>query len=296
MSRFWPTQYGYRVQRKRDYAVCVSLKHQLVILSDYSTRQLHMYSLVDGSLVRSIGGLGSGKGKFKFSRGGVCVSPDGDSVLVAEWFNERLQQVRIVDGSWVRFVGRGVLGYPDYVDCNADAIAVSEIHPRCRISVLSWVDGSVRAQFGSDPAQLNLPRGLRLLADGSGLVVVDQGNDRLCVFTLGGELVKTMGGMDQGLQYPSDVLERARDGCLIVANTYGSNLIGFSRDGAKTWRFGRRGCGPREFNMPNALAALPEGGLVVLEWEGGRFQVFHGLDLRKAWITACVAVARHGDA
>jgi sugar lactone lactonase YvrE len=111
--------------------------------------ELYMYSLADGSLVRKIGGAGSGKGQFNLFLGGLCVSPDGDSVLVAEYWNKRVQQVRIVDGSWVRFVGEGLLGEPEYVDCNADVIVVSEegLH---RISVLSWADGSVRAQFGSD--------------------------------------------------------------------------------------------------------------------------------------------------
>ncbi len=56
-------------------------------------------------------------------------------MLVAEANNNRVQQVRIVDGSWVRFVGEGVLAGPQYVDCNADVIAVSE---EChRINVLS---------------------------------------------------------------------------------------------------------------------------------------------------------------
>jgi hypothetical protein len=164
--------------------MCVAVQHGLFAVSDSEADQLHMYSLVDGTLVRSVGSKGNGKGQFSFYLGGLCVSPDGDSVLVAEdMYNRRVQEVRIMDGSWVRFIGIGVLKKPEYVDCNADVIAVSESSNH-RISVLSWMDGSVRARFGSfgsGPGQLFSPRGVRLLADGSGVVVVDMNNHRLCV-------------------------------------------------------------------------------------------------------------------
>jgi hypothetical protein len=83
--------------------MCVSLKHGLIVISEHDGFRgfrLHMHSLLDGSLVRSIGRKGSGKGRFMFSCGGLCVSPDGDSVLVAERYNDRVQQVKIADGSW----------------------------------------------------------------------------------------------------------------------------------------------------------------------------------------------------
>jgi hypothetical protein len=205
--------YGFRT--------CVPQDQGIVFVSDYDeTKQLHMYSLADWSFVCSIGARGRGKGQFDFWRGGMCVSADGDSVLVTESGNNRVQQVRIVDGAWVRFVGEGVLRRPVHVDCNADVIAVSELDWH-RITVLSWADGSVRAQFGSEgsgPGQLNYPRGVRLLADGSGLVVADCFNDRLCVFTLSGEVMATVGSEEQGLNSPFDVLECASDGSFIVAN------------------------------------------------------------------------------
>ncbi len=225
--------------------MCVALKHGLVIVSEYKGdgySLLHMHSLADGSLVRRIGRKGNGKRQFNFDCGGLCVSPDGDSVLVAEKYNNRVQQVRIVDGSWVRFVGRGMLSKPDFVDCNGDVIAVSEA---ChRISVLSWADGIVRAQFGSygsGPGQLKYPHGLRLLADGSGVVVVDNNNHRLCVFTLSGEFVAAVGSEEQGLNWPYDVLECASDGSFIVANWGSHNLVKLSRDGAKVGVYGERG-------------------------------------------------------
>ncbi len=279
----WPPVFARKAACARGFGVCVALKHGLVIVSakpDPSSggSELHMHSLVDGSLVRRIGSKGSGKGQFSFDGGGLCVSPDGDSVLVAEQSNNRVQQVRIVDGSWVRFVGEGVLDKPHFVDCDADVIVVSEIGLH-RISVLSWADGSVRAQFGSrgdGQGQLRCPLGVRLLADGRGLVVADRDNHRLCVFTLRGEFAAAVGSWEQGLNAPRDVLECASDGSFIVVSYDNDNLIKLSRDGAQVGVYGEKGGGNGEFNQPTALAALPGGGMVVRECIGARFQVFGG--------------------
>jgi hypothetical protein len=276
--------------------MCVAGKHGLVIVSNCTKMQLCMYSLADGSLVRSIGGAGSGKGQFDFFHGGLCVSPDGDSVLVAESRTNRVQQVLIVDGSWVRFVGEGVACNPHYVDCNADFIAVSESWFD-RISVFLWAEGTLWARFGSEgsgPGELYLPGGIRLLIDGSGVVVADAGNDRLCVFGLSGEFVAIMGSEEQVFGHPRDVLECASDGGFVVANVDTNELVKFSKDGSKFEILGKEGQADGEFCGPSALAALPDGGLVVRESNGDRFQVFHGLELRKAWITMCVTLATRG--
>jgi hypothetical protein len=150
-----------------------------------------------------------------------------------------------------------------------------------RISVLSWADGSVRAQFGSEgsgPGQLHCPCGVRLLADGSGLVVADSSNHRLCVFTLSGEFVAAVGSSEQGLSRPYDVLDCASDDSFIVVNWAGHDLMKLSRDGVKVGVYGKEleGGGNGEFNWPTALAALPDGGMVVREDDGERFQVFGG--------------------
>jgi tripartite motif-containing protein 71 len=278
----WPPVFARKAACVSGYGMCVAVKHGLVIVSDHNTygtpgSQLHMYSLADGSLVRRVGSNGSGKGQFNFHLGGLCVSPDGDNVLVAEYWNDRVQQMCIVDGSWVRFVGEGVLKEPQFVDCNADVIAVSE---HChRISVLSWADGSLRAQFsskGSGPGQLYYPSGLQLLADGSRVMVADCNNHQLCLFTVSGEFVAAVGSRTQGLHFPYDVLECASDGSFIVANWGSDKLVKLSRDGVKVGVYGKEGSGDGEFNYPTALAALPDGGLVVREWSGARFQVFGG--------------------
>jgi hypothetical protein len=276
--------------------MCVSLKHGLIVISECvasDTFRLDMHSLLDGSLVRSIGSVGSGKGQLRFHNGRLCVSPDGDSVLVAENYNDRVQQVKIADGSWVRFVGVGILKSPNYVDCNSNVIAVSETLMH-RISVFSWVDGSVLAHFGgygSGPGKLCRPRGLRLLCDGtSELVVADSFNNRLCLFTVTGEFVCTLANKNAGLLEPYDVIEYRADGGFITTNELWMILVHVSRDGAVSDLIGSNVTSAIQLDDPRALAALPEGGLVVRTRE--RLHVFNGLNVRLAWITACAVFAR----
>jgi DNA-binding beta-propeller fold protein YncE len=273
----WPPKLPRKAACTEAFGMCVAIKHGLVIISAASVMQLHMHSLADGSLVRIIGSRGSGKGQFNYNCGGLCVSPDGDSVLVAEQYNNRVQQLRIVDVAWERFVGKGALWAPQFLACNADVMVVTE---QCqRVSVLSWADGAVLAQFGSGgsgPGQLNIPRGVCILTDGSGLVVADSNNHRLCMFRMNGEFVTTMGSRERGMHYPSDVLECGTDGSLVVVNCDDHNLVKVSREGAVVDVYGKEGTGTGEFSWPSALAALPDGGMVVQEWRGKHFQVFGG--------------------
>ena len=269
--------------------MCVAVPHGLVLVSDYNTYELHMYSLIDGTRVRSVGSRGHGKGQFNWGWGGLCVSPDGDSVLVAERYNNRVQEVRIIDGSWVRFVGVGVLRGPKYVDCNADVIVVSETSKN-RISVLSWADGSAQARFGSEgsgPGQLCYPHAVRLLAGGSAVVIADSENNRLCVFKLSGELVAAVGNREQGVNYPRDVLECGSDGSFIVACWGSDTLIKVSRDGVNVDVYGKQGGRYGEFCGPTALAALPNDGYTALDAGNKRVQQLAHLRARCAWMRAC---------
>jgi hypothetical protein len=295
MAITWPPIHSHSAECAIGYGMCVSLKHGLIVGTEcaaFGGFRLYMHSLLDGSFVRSIGSVGNGKGQFLFHFGGLCLSPDGDSVLVAERFNNRVQQVKIADGSWVRFVGAGVLKCPDYVNCKTDVIAVSEtcLH---RISVLSWADGSVLAQFGSygsGAGELWYPRGLRLLCNGKELVVADSDNNRLCLFTIYGKFVSTLTSEDGGLSEPYDVIEYGADGGFIADNQSTMNLVHVSRAGAVTDLIDSTVTSATQHNKPRALAALPEGGLVVRTRE--RLHVFNGRNVRLAWITACAVLAR----
>ncbi len=293
LSHMRTTLYNY------GHGMCVSPKHGLVIISDFNTRQLRIFLLVDGSLVRTIGSFGKGKGQFDFNMGGLCITPDGDSVLVAEARNRRVQEVRLFGAGcphpWIRFVGERVLEKPEYVDCNNKVIVVSESECQ-RISVLSWGAGDLVSQFGSfgsGSGQLNYPQGVRLLVAASSLIVADSRNNRLCLFSLRGEFVQAIGSEQQGLNAPCDVLESI-DG-FIVANCSSRNIVKLSSDGEPVDLFGGTAVPDGEFDKFGdlcALAAVPGGGLVVRNRFGTQLHVFRWFDLRVEWITACVSLAR----
>ena len=261
-------------------AMClaVDVTRRLVIVSASNADcKLHVYSLDDGTLVRSFGSKGSGKGQFNYEAGGLCVTSCG-TVLVAEVHNGRVQEVNVDDGSWVRFVGEGLLDEPNHVHCSDRVIAVVELGwPR--VALFAWTDGALLTRFGSTgdgDGQLDDPYWLRLLNDGSGVVVADSGNSRLCVVSTEGAFVRCI-PMDAE---PMDMVECDGGASFIVANYVDAMQSKVSAIGGCAVPFGSRGAGDGQFNGPTALALVPgadgSAELVVLEATGrsGRFQVF----------------------
>ncbi len=278
----------FRIQHNDTMGLCVLPKLGWIVVSCYATCEILAYSVTTGSRVRSIGTEGNGQGQFLLGHGGLCASPDGEGVLVAERYNNRVQQIRMTDLSWVRFVGKGVLEEPDHVDCNTDVIVVSEGYSN-RISVLSWSNGGLRAQFGDDRCAYNRfhPAGIRLTADG--VLVADEAGGRVWVFGLHGEFAETVCDDDRGLERPRDVLDCAEeDGGLLALD-----------DRRCLKRFDRRGAVWRKFDTwdgedildPVALAQLPGGEIVVRSNRMRSIIVLRYSQLRFDWLCVCVATA-----
>ena len=165
------------------------------------------------------------------------------------------------------------------MDASDTVIAVTE--DAChRVTLLSWEDGSVIAQFGcygADPGQLVNPRGVRVLADGSGVVVADMSNNRLCVFALTGAHVRSYAVPCN----PRDVIEGEAGASFVVTRWEGNALAKVSADSGDVVNFGREGTGAGEFKHPVALATIGTGGgvaddveVLVLEYDSSRVQVF----------------------
>ena len=254
--------------------MAVDATRGLVIVSGFKDKKLHVYSLADGALVRSLGGKGSGKGQFNWYFGGLCMTPRG-TVLVAESENNRLQEVNIDDGSWVRFMGEDAVPSPGYVDCSESVIAVKNSYA---VALLSWRDGSLLTRFGgagSGDGQLLNSGGCRLLADGSGVVVADSGNGRVCVFSLTGAFVRSLPAGD----LPYDVVECDGGDSFVVANINDCVVTKVSTVTGALVPYGKRGRGSGRFVCPTALAVMGASGgdgvqLVVLERDSKRVQVF----------------------
>ena len=274
----WPPVFARKASCVKGWGVAVDAARGLVVVSCKEHHTLHGYSLADGSLVRSFGGTGKDKGQFKWGAGGLCMTPRG-TLLVAECYNKRLQEVNIDDGGWVRFVGEGLLEAPNYVACSESVIAVAETDNN-RVVLLSWADGSLLGRFGSGGSgdgQLDWPRGLRLLADGSGVVVADCRNDRLCIFSTTGDFVRSLPAGEN----PRDVVEVDGGASFVVTNGGDHTLCKVAGASGAVTPFGGPGFRNGQFDFPAALAMVPRGGgsdggveLVVLDVDNGRFQVF----------------------
>ena len=251
------------------YGIAVDVARGLVVVSGCDDMQLYVYSLADGALVRSFGGPGVGPCQFQWDEAGLCLTCRG-TLLVAECDNKRLQEVNVDDGSWVRFMGEAVLDTPDYVDCNATVIAVSETESQ-RVSLLSWTDGALLVRIGTGQRQLRCPRGLRLLADGGGVAVTNLDQvDELCFFSMAGEFVRSIAvGLD-----PIDVVEVDGGAGFIVVNRSVCTLSKVSVANEEVTPFVCEGADGSQFTCPKALAVVHrdrgvEGGsdveLVVLD-------------------------------
>jgi hypothetical protein len=266
-------EWVFSVSCAEGIGLCVSEKHGVFILAVQHrgvVASLDVHSLADGSRVRSYGSKGNGNGQFFAHHGGMCLSPDGDSFLIADCFNKRVQHNWIADGSWVRSIGEGRLQYPQYVDCNSTTIVVSEdCH---RISVLEWSTGELSAQF----AACCTPKGIRLLATGTELVVANSSSNGLCVYTLEGKLTRRIGERRLSLRHPEDVVECVSDGSFIVA-TSSSSLVKLSESGDGHLKILGRAEG---VDTPCTLALLSTGGLLVRSKGRGQVQLSRGGERR----------------
>jgi hypothetical protein len=127
---------------------------------------------------------------------------------------------------------------------------------------------------GDADGQLSRPNGLRLSADGTGLVVADPGNSRVSQFHVeDGSFVRHVA---TGLRGPWDV-EECESGWLVVCmsshciESVNRSVDSVGSGGLSTLGGLRSG----EFRCPIALALVPGLGLVVREFgSGGRLQLF----------------------
>ena len=137
-----------------------------------------------------------------------------------------------------------------------------------RVRVLSCDAG----RPGKAEGKLDGPCGLRFTRDGTGLVVADSHNRRVCQFRVdNGSFVRSVA---TGLDRPSDV-EECEGGWLVCGANYvyfvGDKVSERTVDAAL---LGSEGRGDGEFYGPSSLALVPGLGVVVREWTYGRVQVF----------------------
>ena len=192
----WPPVLALEAKCVNRCGMAVDAARSLVVVTGRSDseKQLYVYSLGDGSLLRSFDSGVPGYCQ------GLCITPRG-TLLVAESYGTRLLELDVSDGKRVQNIGVGVLSCPAFVDCNDSAIAVTErpLFYSSRVKLLSWPDGILMAQISKKAIPKGMdPYGLRLLSGGGGVAVADNENKRICIFSTTGVLVRAIPVPDVG--------------------------------------------------------------------------------------------------
>ncbi len=264
--------------------VCVSITHGFVVVPTFRTDEpwsceLVIHSLMDGSILRRV--VVAGKEGVFICRG-ICVTPAGNGVLLCDLFGNCLHDLDITaqEPRQTRVLGKTKLMYPQSVDCNAKVIVVTDwslYSAHHSICILSWSTGAVLRRVGS--RHLEFPRGVRLLRDGSGVVVADTRHHRLCAFPLlyGVPFPR----IDITYPTPVDVIEWDSGGFMAVTdNGVQDRRSSCGRRMERICYYATDGC---------ALARLPDDGLVVRDFATRQTQVYVGLYLRRVWMIMCVS-------
>jgi DNA-binding beta-propeller fold protein YncE len=213
--------------RSLSNGVAVSRDGSTLLVSTRDSHAIHVFRVVDGSLLWDIGGAGDGPLQFKEPLQ-VWVASD-DFVFVADYGNNRVQ-VLTPRLDFHGFVGVGQLNNPAGVCANDDVIVVSELGAH-RISVFARRDGALLRRFGSEGSgdgQLHWPHGLCFMSGHRHVAVADCYKRRVSVFSVEGEFVRHVGVGE--LSYPQGVACSAFDE-IVVADWGARCVVVFSASG-----------------------------------------------------------------
>ena len=299
----FPLRFDRKAACAPGIGMAVHLARQLAILGGASDAKLHCYNLSDG-VERSVVGRGRGAGdmQFNWGCGGVCVTPRG-TLLVADFYNHRVPEVDLdLSDRFVRVFGQcdGApdIRFPRFVDCNEVHVAVTA--DGCNmVCVLSYADGSLTARIGdTGPRTLSRPEGVKLLADGSGIVLADQQRDRVVLLSLACDVLGSVLLSDQSpvnVKDPVAIVQCvAPDGDVAVILACRGAALSFTRLMKISFRSGvlesvdMPGSKDGQFSGLYGFALLPGGGLVALDRDACRFQVFTSAALRMRWVGLAV--------
>ncbi len=154
---------------------------------------IHVFSFEHGSAARVIGGYyGTGPLQFK-APCQIWVAADG-FVFVADSLNRRVQ-VLSPELNFHGFVGEGKLTRAAGVCANADVVVVSDSEDH-RLSVFRRHDGALLTRIGAlgrGDGQLLYPHGVCFMSGDRHVAVTDSYNDRVSVFSLGGNFIRHVG-------------------------------------------------------------------------------------------------------
>jgi len=200
--------------------------------ADYWNDVIRVHALDGGELLDSIGGPGSGPGRFR-NPGGVAVGPDGH-LFVADTFNQRIQELE-PDGTFVRQWGTtgdkghvlaGRFNYPTDVAVAADGTLFVADGFNDRVQAFGPDGGFLRKWGGPFAVNIaggafgwfRIPASIALDPAGETVFVADQENNRVQKFTRTGQFLTAFGTPREAPGYTVSAVAVAADGTLYTTN------------------------------------------------------------------------------
>ncbi|MGH9920900.1 MAG: Ig-like domain repeat protein [Nitrososphaerales archaeon] len=230
------------------------------------------YASTGHVFLTQFGSSGTGDGQFN-QAWGVAVS--SGHVFVSD-LNERINEFTTT-GTFLGWLGKCTGG------SNCDTTTDTSIGFSCTAATCSGLT------FGSGDGQFNGPRGLAVDAAGN-LYVVDEGNQRIQVFTSTGTFVRawgSSGSMDGQFAFPFGIAVSGSD--VFVADTNNERVQEFTTAGTfvTTWNTaGGSGC---SFDEPIGIAADSAGNVYVAQQANSCVDKFTSSGTFIGWAGACTS-------
>jgi DNA-binding beta-propeller fold protein YncE len=258
-----------------NYGIAVTLDGLHLIVSDYRSHSISVYSMDSGGCISSFGCFGSKPGQFKYPFR-ICATPRG-TILVSECGNGRLQEVTIT-GEHVRFIGEA--RHFDYESVyglcmQGDLVAVGKHGSSTdgRIVLFSYSSGALIRKFGSygfGEDQMANVFGLSFTPDEKHILIANR-TSLLSMFSVDGAYVKTFGTRADSGGW-NDVL--CSGSSIFMTDSRNDRVCVFSAEtGALIRTWGMQGLGDGQFMFPSTLANH-KNKLFVLDTGSPRVQVF----------------------
>ena len=235
-------------------------------VSFHSEHVIRMYATTPPhTLLRTIGSRGADDGQLN-APCRICFTPTGN-LLVCYCDNNRVQELKL-DGKHVRSFA---VPFPYSLALCGDVLAVGTLYS-LYVRLLSYPSGAPLRDFESTESGDGRITGMRFTLDGRFLVVAENTNPRLSVFTVDGEFVCHIGaGLSKGWK---DVAIDAN--CDVIVAEYGNHLMCvFPFDvGVKSKTWGNKGTADEKFEFPRALALVGERLFMLNNYIHNHVQVF----------------------
>ncbi|EDO32731.1 predicted protein, partial [Nematostella vectensis] len=233
----------------------------------------------------SLGGKGTAHTNFQ-DPVGIATANDG-TIAIADYNNDRIQ-LFTPDGVLIRVLthvitekGRKIalLSPAGVVFDKGGNLVVAE-RGRHRITVMTSTGSLIHkfGKLGKAFGQFRTPHGVSIDRIGR-IIVADTANNRIQVFDQNGEFVFAFGDYEdpatEDVQFsaPSG-LAVYKDQFILVCDYNRDCVKVFSLDGAFITEFGQPGTCPGQFCGPEAVAALPDGRVVVSDKGNHRLVIF----------------------